>query len=216
MSRMLTPSTTPAGDFTDCGMWTPQTFMLRSIRAWIERCEDEPCCALSIDCNPTLDRILLERWPELRIERALHPEQDVQALVGVADESFDLAYSHQVLEHVPKPWLAGRELVRVLKPGGLGLHTSCAYNPLHGPPAFGDYYRFMPDGLAQLFEGADVLVKGGWGNRAAIAHNVTVDDGHGALGGRRFGREIGETNDSVYPWATWVIVRNRHARSSAP
>ena len=103
--------------------------------------------------------------------------------------------------------LAGQELVRVLKPGGIGLHTTCAFNPMHGPPIFNDYYRFLPDGLAELFPGVAILVKAGWGNREALAHNLIMNDGNGALGGRRFHPLIGARNEALYPWHTWVIFR---------
>jgi len=54
-----------------------------------------------------------------------------------------------------------------------------------------------------------VLVKAGWGNRQALAYNLAIDDGHGALGGRRFVRAIGEPNEEDFPWHTWIIVRKR-------
>jgi SAM-dependent methyltransferase len=195
------------GAFADGGFWTPQTVMLRSLRQWV--CDNplSVATALSIDRNPTLDRIFTEKCPSLRIHLAQFPEHDVQNLRGFSDASFDLVYSHQVLEHVPKPWLAGRALVRVLKPGGVGLHTTCAYNPRHGPPAFNDYYRFLPDGLAELFEGVEVLVKAGWGNRQVLLYNLAMNDGHGALGGRRFHPNLCEQNEVDHPWVTWIIFR---------
>jgi SAM-dependent methyltransferase len=197
-----------ANAFTDKGFWTPQTQMLRSIFTWVTQSRGfEAATGLSIDTNPTLDEIVLKRWPKLEISRAIYPEMDCQRLVHLADNSFDLVYSHQVLEHVPKPWLAGSELVRVLKRGGLGIHTTCAYNPLHGPPAFNDYYRFFPDGLIELFDGVEVLVKEGWGNREAILNNVGVDDGHGGLGGRRFHPTVGQRNEASHPWVTWIIFK---------
>lgn len=197
------------GQFTDGQFWTPQTVMLQSIQDWISACPDAPANALSIDRNPGLDRMALGRWPGLRIREACFPEHDVQRLTAFADGAFDLVYSHQVLEHVPKPWLAGRELVRVLRRGGLGLHTTCAYNPRHGPPAFNDYYRFLPDGLAELFDDVEVLVKGGWGNRQVLLYNLAIDDGHGVLGGRRFHPRLGVENDPNHPWVTWIIFRKR-------
>lgn len=36
-----------------------------------------------------------------------------------ADESFDVTYSSNVLEHVPEPWRMAQEMVRVTRPGGL-------------------------------------------------------------------------------------------------
>jgi SAM-dependent methyltransferase len=201
-------STASSTAYTDKGLWTPQTYMLLAIQKWfLEAALPDAKTALSIDRNPTLDEILLHRWPQLQITRAVHPQQDAQRLTGMRDGQFDVVYSHQVVEHIPKPWLAGQELVRVLKPGGIGLHTTCAFNPRHGPPAFNDYYRFLPDGLAELFDGVEMLVKAGWGNRQALIYNLAIDDGHGGLGGRRFHPLVGQANDENYPWVTWVIFR---------
>jgi SAM-dependent methyltransferase len=179
--------------------------MLQAIKRWVTSSRHRPDAALSIDRNDTLDKILLERWPKLSIRRAIYPETDVQNLAALPNGSFDLVYSHQVLEHVRKPWVAAAEILRVLRPGGLGIHTTCAFNPRHGLPAFGDYYRFLPEGLVELFDGATVLEKGEWGNRQAILYNAGIDDGHGDLGGRRFCRAIGEASDGLYPWHTWII-----------
>jgi SAM-dependent methyltransferase len=195
--------------YTDSGKWTPQTKMLQTIRKWVEQSELLPLNALSIDVNPALDEMLKLKWNGFTPVRAVYPETDVQRLDRFVDAAFDVVYSHQVLEHVPKPWLAAREILRVTRSGGVGIHTSCAFNPRHGQPDFKDYYRFLPDGLAELFDGVEVLMKGEWGNRTAILHNVGVDDGHGALGGRRFSASIGEVSDGLYPWHTWIIYRKK-------
>jgi SAM-dependent methyltransferase len=197
------------GPFTDGQFWTPQTVMLRAVQQWILRSTAAPLSALSIDHNPDLDRMVCQRWPQIQIQEARYPKHDAQRLTAFVDGQFDLVYSHQVLEHIPKPWLAGKELVRVLKPGGIGIHTTCAYNPRHGLPAFNDYYRFLPDGLAELFDGVEILVKAGWGNRQALLYNLAIDDGHGGLGGRRFHPRLAEQNDPNHPWVTWIIFRKR-------
>lgn len=193
--------------FLEDGYWTPQTALLRSIRDLVVKFEGEPVNALSIDTNPSIEKILLRKWPRLQIEYAKYPKHDVQNLFGFQDDSFDIVFSHQVLEHVPKPWLAGRELVRVLKKGGMGIHTSCAFNPRHGYLAFKDYYRFLPDGLAELFDGVNIWLKDGWGSREALIYNLTIDDGHKELGGRRFVEALGKKNEENYPWHTWVIFQ---------
>lgn len=36
-----------------------------------------------------------------------------------ADNTFDVAYSSNVVEHIPYPWRMGEEMLRVVKPGGL-------------------------------------------------------------------------------------------------
>lgn len=192
-------------EFTDGGLWTPQTFMLQAIKRWLNENAFGAKLALSIDKNPTLDSIITQRWPDIAIHRAVYPEFDAQNLSGIADNQYDLVYSHQVLEHVSRPWIAAKEMVRVLKPGGLGLHTTCAFNPRHGQPVFNDYYRYLPDGLAELFEGVKVLLKQGWGNRQALIYNLAIDDGHGNLGGRRFHEAVGKRNEELYPWVVWVI-----------
>src|SRR5579885_1595554 len=115
---------TAATDYTDGGFWTPQTSMMRQIADWIRTAPFVCHTALSIDQNPTLDALILEKWPGITIQRAVYPQCDVQKLEQFSDLSFDLVYSHQVLEHVPKPWRAAQQLVRVLKPGGIGLHTT--------------------------------------------------------------------------------------------
>lgn len=208
------PAAVTASDDTDFlvdGFWTPQTQMLRAIRDWVMLATDEPRTALSVDRNPTLNEILRRRWPGLAITEARWPEFDAQRLHQVPDGSYDLVFSHQVLEHIPKPWKAAAELVRVMRPGGLAIHTTCAANPRHGPPAFNDYYRFLPDGLEQLFDtdhgAVEVAVKASWGNRQALLYNHAIDDGHGVLGGRRFVRAVGEPNEENFPWATWIIFR---------
>lgn len=193
--------------FLDNSKYTPQTIMLRSIRDAVLRINGNPLTALSIDNNPLIEKILLRKWPEMVIIRACYPEFDAQKLEQIKDESFDIVFSHQVLEHIPKPWKAAQEMNRVLRSGGIGIHTSCAYNPRHGLPVFNDYYRFLPDGLAELFDGINIWVKDGWGNKQVLAYNLTVDDGYGALGGRRFNEELAGKNDPDYPWHTWVIFQ---------
>lgn len=187
--------------------WTPQTAMLRAIRDTVLQIEGTPGTALSIDKNPTLEKILLRKWPCLEIQNASYPEYDAQSLHQFKDETFDVVFSHQVIEHIPKPWIAAAEMNRVLKKGGIGIHTTCAYNPRHGYPAFKDYYRFLPDGLAELFDGVNIWVKDGWGSRQALIYNLTIDDGNGQLGGRRFVEALAKHNDVDYPWHTWVIFQ---------
>ena len=48
--------------------------------------------------------------------------QDLQQL-SFADASFDLVLSSEVFEHIPDPYLAHREVLRVLRPGGRHVFT---------------------------------------------------------------------------------------------
>jgi SAM-dependent methyltransferase len=89
------------------------------------------------------------------------PQVDWHAL-PFSDESFDVVISDQVLEHIADPFGCASEASRVLRPGGLQIHTTCLVNPIHHAP--GDNYRFTPDGLRLVFAREQEIVAGGWGN----------------------------------------------------
>ena len=67
----------------------------------------------------------------------------------IPDASFDVVMSFDVLEHVKRPWDAVREIVRILKPGGLTVHKTPFAWRYHPCPV--DYWRFSADGLEYLF-----------------------------------------------------------------
>jgi len=65
------------------------------------------------------------------------------------DNTFQLVYSSQVLEHTLQPWVVSKEINRVTKTGGF-IHTEVPFCfPYHGQPY--DFYRFTPGGLRLLF-----------------------------------------------------------------
>lgn len=67
--------------------------------------------------------------------------------------SFDTVLCTQMLEHVPRPWLATAEITRILKLGGILILTCPQYWVLHEIPH--DYFRFTPFGLRVLFPESD-------------------------------------------------------------
>lgn len=67
------------------------------------------------------------------------------------DGSFDIVVCNAVLEHVPYPQKAIKELVRVLKPGGEIWIEIPWMQPFHEVPK--DYWRATPDGLRVWMEG---------------------------------------------------------------
>jgi SAM-dependent methyltransferase len=74
--------------------------------------------------------------------------------IPLADESMDAVISSAVLEHVRNPWLAAREIARVLKPGGAIYVAVPFLQPRHGYP--NHYFNMTADGLASLFPGFEV------------------------------------------------------------
>jgi SAM-dependent methyltransferase len=69
-----------------------------------------------------------------------------------ADETFDTVASTEVLEHVPDPPKALREMRRVLRPSGHLLLSTPMFWPRHEVPY--DFYRYPYDGLRYLVEQA--------------------------------------------------------------
>ena len=64
------------------------------------------------------------------------------------DDRYDLVISCQVLEHLPNPAQAMREMTRVMKPGGLIFLSTNFLYPRHGAPH--DYFRFTENALRSL------------------------------------------------------------------
>jgi SAM-dependent methyltransferase len=82
-----------------------------------------------------------------------HPELDYESDIQdmpLENESFDTVFSAEVLEHVPDPEKALREIYRVLKPGGKLVMSIPHLMYLHNEPY--DFYRYTKYGLRTLLE----------------------------------------------------------------
>ena len=91
--------------------------------------------------------------------------------IPVEAGSFDVVLCLQVLEHVPDPAAAVRELRRVVRPGGRVLASTHGIYPFHPNPD--DLWRWTYQGLERLFltnaEWASVSVRPGAGTAATLA-----------------------------------------------
>jgi len=65
------------------------------------------------------------------------------------DNSFDLIYCLETMEHAEKPWLVSNEIERILKPDGVAIISSQQNFPIHMHPS--DNFRYTPFGLKSLF-----------------------------------------------------------------
>jgi SAM-dependent methyltransferase len=102
------------------------------------------------------------------------PEFDLCAPLAVT-RRFDVVICEQVIEHVPDPWTAARNLRALCSPGGHVIVSTPFLIRIHELPMFGmrDYWRFTPHGLRQLLEGAGLIVDTveSWGNRQCVRAN---------------------------------------------
>ncbi|WP_244910372.1 class I SAM-dependent methyltransferase [Agrobacterium rosae] len=80
---------------------------------------------------------------------------------------FDCFIAHAVFEHLERPWVAAREVARVLSPGGVFLIKTHQTFPIHGYPS--DFFRFSDAALRLIFEDAGLSVDGcGYEHRCII------------------------------------------------
>ena len=153
----------------------------------------------------------LERWIDRSNSQLVDvwfPLVDMQKLPFPCEE-FDVVISDQVIQHLPNPWLAIQESFRVLKKGGLAIHTTSFWNPIFNYPK--DYCRFSPEALLALCpEGIEVIECGGWGNRVAMMLMLIRDPFFRFMripdrpGIRNW---LATYNDKRYPIHTWIVAR---------
>lgn len=110
-----------------------------------------------LDCGAGYRRTEYENVVLFEIEPYVSTDvRGVCEALPFKDESFDLILSVVVLEHVRNPFLAAREMKRVLKPGGRIWVDVAFMQPYHGYP--NHYYNMTKDGLRNLFsDGFDVV-----------------------------------------------------------
>ena len=103
------------------------------------------------------------------IDPARNPEMvaDAHAL-PFPDNEFARVLCTEVLEHTREPRQVAKELMRVLKPGGMLVLTTRFAYPLHDAP--GDYFRFTRYGLQELFSSWSIVeIRSELGDFATIA-----------------------------------------------
>jgi SAM-dependent methyltransferase len=136
-----------------------------------------------------------------------YPDHNILAL-RFPDASFDYVLSDQVLEHVEgAPQQAIDECYRVLRPGGIAIHTTCFINPIHAAPK--DFWRFTPDALSLLHRNwSEIIEVGGWGNFEVWS---VIQDGIRFVGVPHAIwhplHQLAVKNDPKWPIATWIVAK---------
>jgi SAM-dependent methyltransferase len=139
---------------------------------WLRTHDAAGLRVLDVGCG---DRPYAELFPgAIGFDVPGNPQADLHGsleAIPVDDASFDVVLCLQVLEHVPDPAAAVRELRRVVRPGGRVLLSTHGVYPFHPNPD--DLWRWTHQGLERLFltnaEWASVTVRPGAGTAATLA-----------------------------------------------
>ena len=109
-----------------------------------------------------------QRYLSLDITRDFQPllQGDICAL-PIKDQALEAVVCSQVLEHLPQPGQAIKEMWRVLKLDGIALVSVPFFYPVHTTDSkYGDYYRWTEFGLREMlnqngFGTVSIYYKGG-------------------------------------------------------
>ena len=120
----------------------------------------------------------VETYDGLDVERRCERTNylgDAQDMKAIGNGAYDTVVSFSVLEHLPQPQQALREMCRVCRPGGTVVVDVPHLSRYHELPH--DYYRFTEHGLSHLAEAAGlevVEVQPLGGLAAFLGHQVST------------------------------------------
>ena len=80
---------------------------------------------------------------------------DFESRSPFEDNSFDVVFSNQSLEHTKKPWIICDEIKRVMRKGGI-VYVRVPWAWRYHPAPI-DYWRFSPECLINLFDGFETI-----------------------------------------------------------
>jgi SAM-dependent methyltransferase len=117
------------------------------------------------------------------------------------ERQFDLIIADQVFEHLPWPQRAGRNVFKMLRPGGTFIIATPFLLRVHKVPI--DCSRWTEQGLSHLLQECG-FPEGGirtesWGNRACLIANLKK--------WRRHGWYRSLVNEPDYPVMVWAFAR---------
>lgn len=163
---------------------------------------------LSVSHSNRLARVIGGQ-ASMEFAEANYPEASILDLPFEADQ-FDVVVSDQVLEHVKgDPQRAIDESRRVLKMGGLALHTTCLMNPIHTADFTpSDLWRFTPEALRWLCRDFSRIVDaGGWGS-PYVWLTVALGLRYEPVPHAKWHplHRVAMRNDARWPVTTWVAA----------
>ena len=126
-----------------------------ALRKALRELDSSPLPGLNVGCGAT---DLHPRMLRVDVDPAALPDYLSSAdKLPFADNTFSVAVSQEVLEHLREPQTALEELARVVRPGGLLYLQTPFIIGYHAAPA--DYWRFTNEGLATMLQRAGLVVE---------------------------------------------------------
>jgi SAM-dependent methyltransferase len=169
--------------------------MYRRCFEFIRNLSPEDLDVLEIAAGPQWKRVFNFRsYTETQF-----PEFDICS--EALDKQVDLIIADQVFEHLPWPARAGRNVFKMLRPGGHFIIATPFLVRIHNVPI--DCSRWTEQGLSFLLQDcgfpADNIKTESWGNRACLNANLTK--------WRRFGWYRSLKNEPNFPVMVWAIAQ---------
>lgn len=140
-----------------------------------------------------------KKFPFKSYKKLSYPDFDICNIDPSFENICDIVLVEQVFEHVRNPWVASKNINKMLRAGGMVLVTTPFYLKIHGAPM--DYWRWTPHGLAALLEdsGFEITHVDSWGNKDCIVSNFDQWTDY------REGMSL--SNDPDLPIMVWAFAR---------
>jgi SAM-dependent methyltransferase len=169
--------------------------MYRRCFEFIHTLQPENMDVLEISGGPQWRRVI--NFKSYRATQ--YPDFDICA--QTLDSQFDLIIADQVFEHLPWPMRAGKNVFRMLRPGGTFLIATPFLVRVHKVPI--DCSRWTEQGLAYLLQecgfSENDIKTDSWGNRACLNANLKK--------WRRYGWLRSLKNEPNFPVMVWAFAR---------
>jgi len=172
-----------------------RTVMYREAFAFVDKLGAENLEALEISGGNQWTR----QFRFKSYEATAYPGFDICA--ESLPRQFDLIIADQVFEHLQWPYRAGRNVRRMLKPGGCFFIATPFLVRVHRAPI--DCSRWTPDGLRYLLQECgfadEDIQTASWGNRRCVRGNLNQWRRRGFFGSLK--------NEPDYPVMVWAFAR---------
>jgi SAM-dependent methyltransferase len=172
-----------------------RVIMYKRCFEFIRSLEPEHLDVLEISAGPQWKRSFNFR----SFSETQFPEFDICS--QTLDRQFDLIIADQVFEHLPWPHRAGKNVFKMLRPGGCFIIATPFLVRVHRAPI--DCCRWTEQGLVYLLQECGFLEESirtdSWGNRACLSSNLNR--------WRRYGWHRSLRNEPDFPVMVWAFAR---------